>query len=88
MNFNMLSSSSPIDCAVQINFSSDPVDKGWELFYCKRYQSEEIILGKFHVIEVNVNTMPIQSGINRALRQISSHSWYHSLTNCNRKSAF
>ena len=40
MNFNTLSSSSRADCAIQINFNSDAVDKVWKLLYCKRHQSE------------------------------------------------
>ena len=40
MNFNMFSSSSRVDCAIQISLNLDAVDKGWKLLYCKRYQSE------------------------------------------------
>ena len=40
MNFNTFSSSSRIDCAIQINFNLDAVDKGWKLLYCKQYQSK------------------------------------------------
>ena len=39
MNYNTFSSSSPVDCAIQINFNLDAVDKGWKLSYCKRHQS-------------------------------------------------
>ena len=38
-NFNRFSSSSRVDCAIQINFSLDAVYKGWKLC-CKRYQSD------------------------------------------------
>ena len=40
MNFNTSSCSSRVDCAIQINFNLDAVDKGWKLLYCKRHQSE------------------------------------------------
>ena len=40
MNFNTLSSSSRADCAIQINFNLDAVDKGWGLLCCKRHHSE------------------------------------------------
>ena len=40
MNFNTFPSSSRVDCAIQINFNLDAVDKGWKLLYGKRYQSE------------------------------------------------
>ena len=40
MNFNKFSSSSRVDCAIQINFNLDAVDKGWMLLHCKRHQSE------------------------------------------------
>ena len=43
MNFDTFSSSSRVDCAIQINFNLDAVDKGWKLLYRKRYQSEQII---------------------------------------------
>ena len=36
MNFNTFSSSSCVDCAIQINFILDAVYKGWKLC-CKRY---------------------------------------------------
>ena len=35
MNFNTFSTSSRVDCAIQINFNLDAVDKGWKLLYCK-----------------------------------------------------
>ena len=34
MNFDTFSSSSRVDCAIQINFNLDAVDKGWKLLYC------------------------------------------------------
>ena len=40
MNFNTFPSSSRVDCALQINFNLNAVDKGWKLLYCKRYQSK------------------------------------------------
>ena len=40
MNFNTFSSSSRVDCAIQINFNFDAVYKGWKLLYCKRHQSQ------------------------------------------------
>ena len=40
INFNTFSSSFRVDCAIQINFNVDVVDKGWKLLDCKRYQSE------------------------------------------------
>ena len=40
MNFNTFSSSSCVDCAIQMNFNLDAVDEGWKLLYCKRHQSE------------------------------------------------
>ena len=40
MWMNTFSSSSRVDCVIQINFDLDAVDKGWKLLYCKRYQSE------------------------------------------------
>ena len=40
MNFNTFSSSFHVDCAIQINFNLDAVDKGWKLLYCKRQQYE------------------------------------------------
>ena len=41
MWMNMFSgSNSRVDCAIQINFNLDVVDKGWKLLYCKRHQSE------------------------------------------------
>ena len=38
-DFNTFSSSSRVDCVVQIKFSLDTVDKGWKLLYRRRYQS-------------------------------------------------
>ena len=32
--------SSRVNCAIQINFNLDAVDKGWKLLYWKRSQSE------------------------------------------------
>ena len=43
MNFNMFSSSSCVDSAIQINFNLDAVYEGWKLLYCKRYLSEYIV---------------------------------------------
>ena len=40
MNFNTFSSSSRVDCAIQINFNLDEVDKRSKLLCCKRHQSE------------------------------------------------
>ena len=40
MNFNMFPDSSRVDCAIQINFSLDAVNKGWTLLYGKQYQSK------------------------------------------------
>ena len=41
MKFNTFSSSLRADCAIQITFNSDAVDKGWKLLYCKKeYQSQ------------------------------------------------
>ena len=40
MNFNMFSSSSRVDCAIQMNLNLDAVDKGWKSLYCKLHQSE------------------------------------------------
>ena len=41
INFNMVSSSSRVDYAIQINFNLNAVDKGWKLLYLyKRHQSE------------------------------------------------
>ena len=35
-----LKSSSRVDCAIQINFNLNAVDKGWKLLYWKQSQSE------------------------------------------------
>ena len=43
MTFDMFSSSSRADYAIQINFDLDAVDKGWKLLYCKRPQSELVV---------------------------------------------
>ena len=40
MNCNTFSSSSRVDCVIQINFKLDVVDKGWKLLYCKGHRSE------------------------------------------------
>ena len=40
MNFNMFSSSSRVNCAIQVNFNLDAFDKRWKLLYGKRHQSE------------------------------------------------
>ena len=40
MNFNTFPSSSGVDCAIQINFNLDSVDKRWKFLCCERYQSE------------------------------------------------
>ena len=37
---NTFRSSSRADCAIQINFNLNAVDKGWNLLYWKRSQSE------------------------------------------------
>ena len=34
-NFNTFSSSSRVDCVIQINFNLDAGDKGWKLLCCK-----------------------------------------------------
>ena len=34
--------SSRVDCAIQINFNLDAVDKGWKLLYWKRSQSGRV----------------------------------------------
>ena len=35
MNFNTFSSSSHVDCAIQLNLNLDAVYKGWKLLHCK-----------------------------------------------------
>ena len=37
---NTFTIASRVDCAIQINFNLDAVDKGWKLLYWKRSQSE------------------------------------------------
>ena len=58
--------SSRVDCAIQINFGLDAVDKGGS-FYTGNdpSPSKSFILGKFYVIRGNVNTMRIRSGVNK-----------------------
>ena len=64
MNFNTFPSSSRVDCAIQISFNLDAVDKGCKLLCCKRVN---FILGKLHVIRVTVNVLRIHSAVNRPL---------------------
>ena len=69
MNFNTFSSSSRVDCAIHINFNLDAVDKGWKLLLLPTTSVRvNFILGKLHVIRVNVLTMRIHSGVNKNLR--------------------
>ena len=57
--------SSRVDCAIQINFSLDAVDKGGSCYNGNDLSSSKsFILGKYYVIRVNVNTMRIRSGVN------------------------
>ena len=58
--------SSRVDCAIQINFNLDAVDKGGSCYNGNDLNpSKSFILGKFYVIRVNVNTMRIRSGVNK-----------------------
>ena len=60
--------SSRVDCAIQINFNLDAVDKGGSCYIGNDLNpSKSFILGKFYVIWVNVNTMRIHSGVNKTL---------------------
>ena len=55
-----------VDCAIQINFNLDAVDKGGSCYIGNDLNpSKSFILGKFYVIRVNVNTMRIHSGVNK-----------------------
>ena len=61
--------SSRVDCAIQINFNLDAVDKGGSCYIGNDLNpSKSFILGKLYVIRVNVNTMRIHSGVNKDLR--------------------
>ena len=52
--------SSGVDCAIQINFNLDAVDKGRSCHIGKDLNpSKSFILRKFYVIRVNVNTIRI-----------------------------
>ena len=57
---NTFGISSRVDCAIQINFNLDAVDKRGTCYTGNNLNpSESFILGKFYVIRVNVNTMRI-----------------------------
>ena len=61
---NTFGISSRVDCAIQINFNLDAVDKGGSFYIGNDLSpSRSFILGKFYVIWVNVNTMRIHSGV-------------------------
>ena len=58
--------SSRVDCAIQINFNLDAVDKGGGCYIRNDLNpSKSFILGKFYVIRVKVNTMHIHSGVKK-----------------------
>ena len=63
---NTLGIFSRVDCAIQINFNLDAVDKEGGCYIGNDLNpSKSFILGKFYVIRVNVNTMRIHSGVNK-----------------------
>ena len=55
-----------VDCAIQINFNLDAVDKGGSCYIGNDLNpSKSFIFGKFYVIRVNVNTIRVHSGVNK-----------------------
>ena len=64
INTFKISSHVYVDCAIQINFNLDAVDKGGSSYIVNCLNtSKSFILGKFYVIRVNVNRMRIHSRI-------------------------
>ena len=63
---NTFRSSSRVDCAIEINFYLDAVDKGGSCHIGNNLSpSKSFILGKFYVVRVNVNTMRIHSAVSK-----------------------
>ena len=63
---NIFRISSRLDCAIQTNLNLDAVDKEGSCYIGNDLNpSKSFILGKFYVIRVNVNTMPIHYAENK-----------------------